>query len=84
MTKHILFLAVSATLGVTANSFFQFKLLLLILLFFVFLYVRFNGNSKTLFVHFMTLMLFYAAAYSSDVGMKRCIPEKKKVFRLPL
>ncbi len=82
MTKHILFLAVSATLGVTANSFFQFKLLLFILLFFVFLYVRFNGNSKTLFVHFMTLMLFYAAAYSSDNWHETVYTGKEKSVQI--
>lgn len=66
MTKHLLFLAVSATLGVTANSFFQIQLFLLIILFFIFLYIRFNGKSKILLVHLINLLLFYATAYASD------------------
>ncbi len=66
MTKHLLFLAVSATLGVTANSFFQIPLFLLIILFFVFLYIRFNGKRKILLVHLINLLLFYATAYASD------------------
>ena len=67
MTKHILFLAVSATLGVTANSFFSFTLSLLIFLFFIFLYIRFKGQGKILFVHLLILMLFYTAAYTSEL-----------------
>lgn len=67
MTKHILFLAVSATLGVTANSFFSFTLFLLILLFVIFLYIRFKGKGKILLMHFLSFLLFYTAAYTSEL-----------------
>ena len=82
MTKHLLFLAVSATLGVTANSFFQIKLFLLILLFFVFLYIRFNGKSKILLVHLINLLLFYAAAYTSDILHETVYTGTEKSFQI--
>lgn len=82
MTKHILFLAVSATLGVTANSFFQIKLFLLIFLFFVFLYVRFNGNGKILLINLINLLLFYTVAYSSDMMHKTVYSGTEKSFQI--
>lgn len=82
MTKHILFLAVSATLGVTANSFFQIKLFLLIFLFFVFLYIRFNGNGKILLVNLINLLLFYTLAYSSDMMHKSVYSGTEKSFQI--
>ncbi|MFB5283793.1 DNA internalization-related competence protein ComEC/Rec2 [Peribacillus sp. Hz7] len=67
MPTHILFLAVSATLGVAAHSSFQVKFILYILLFFCFLYYRFNGQLNILLMNGVTLLVFYMAAYLSDV-----------------
>lgn len=80
MTKHILFLAVSASLGVAANSSFQIKLFLIILLFFGFLFYRFNGNGKVLVLHLMNLMLFYAVAYVSDIRHETIYTGEEKSF----
>lgn len=67
MTKHILFLAVSASLGVAANSSLQMKLILLMILFFVFLYYRFNGNRKIMILHILNFLLFFTATYVSNL-----------------
>lgn len=67
MPTHILFLAVSATLGVAAHSSFQVNFILYILLFFCFLCYRFNGQLNILLMSGVTLLVFYMAAYLSDV-----------------
>lgn len=67
MSKHILFGAVSATFGVAAHSSFTIKLLFLILLFFGFLYYRFNGKSLILLLHVLMISLFYMATYFSEL-----------------
>ena len=67
MTKHILFLAISATLGVAAYSSFSITTLILIILFLSFLYVHFNGNTKMVLVNLVNLLLFATMAYVSEL-----------------
>ncbi len=67
MTKHILFLAISATLGVAAYSSFSITTLILIILFLSFLYVHFNGNTKIVLVNLVNLLLFATVAYVSEL-----------------
>lgn len=82
MTRQILFLAVSATLGVTANSFFSAILFLLILLFFVFLFVRFKRNSKIVFLHLFNLLLFYTVAYFDELRNETGYTGKETDFQI--
>lgn len=82
MTKHILFLAVSASFGVVANSSFQIKLFLWIFLFFCLLFYRFNGNGTILLLNLTSLLLFYSAAYVSEWRHETNYAGEEKKFQI--
>ncbi|MGE7601153.1 DNA internalization-related competence protein ComEC/Rec2 [Peribacillus sp. NPDC097675] len=67
MKRHLLFLAVSATLGVMAHSYFSLKLLICILFFFCFLYYWSGGKGKVLTLHVVTMGIFLGSASVTDI-----------------
>ena len=67
MTRHLLFLAVSATLGVMAHSYFSMKLLICILFFLCFLYYWSGGKGKVLILHVVIMGIFLGSASVNEI-----------------
>ncbi|MGE7905414.1 DNA internalization-related competence protein ComEC/Rec2 [Peribacillus sp. NPDC094092] len=66
MARHLILLAVSATFGVTAHSFFNVRLLIIILIFLCFLYFSVGLSVKALSFHLVIMGIFLGAASFSD------------------
>lgn len=66
MARHLILLAVSATFGVTAHSFFNVRLLIIILIFLCFLYFSVGLSVKALSFHLVIMGIFIGAASFSD------------------
>ncbi|WHY96020.1 DNA internalization-related competence protein ComEC/Rec2 [Peribacillus simplex] len=66
MARHLILLAVSATFGVTAHSFFNVRLLIIILTFFCFIYFSAGLSVKALSFHLVIMGIFLGAASFSD------------------
>jgi competence protein ComEC len=66
MAKRLILLAVSATFGVTAHSFFNVRLLIIILIFLCFLYFSVGLSVKALSFHLVIMEIFLGAAFFSD------------------
>ncbi|MFJ7857680.1 DNA internalization-related competence protein ComEC/Rec2 [Peribacillus sp. NPDC097206] len=70
MTRHLLFLAVSATLGVTAHSNLSMKLLICILFFLCFLFYWSGGKWKVLILHIVIMGIFISSASITEIRNK--------------
>lgn len=66
MARHLILLAVSATLGVTAHSLLNVRLLIIILIFLCFLYFSVGLSVKALSFHLVIMGIFLGAASFSD------------------
>lgn len=66
MARHLLLLAVSATFGVSAHSFLNVRLLIIIFIFLCFLYFSVGLSVKALSIHLMIMGIFLGAASFSD------------------
>ncbi|MBT2646015.1 DNA internalization-related competence protein ComEC/Rec2 [Bacillus sp. ISL-34] len=66
MARHLILLAVSATFGVTAHSFFNIRLLIIIVIFLCFLYFSVGLSVKALSFHLMIMGIFFGAASFTD------------------
>ena len=66
MARHLILLAVSATFGVTAHSFINVRLLIIILFFLCFLYFSLGLSMKALSFHLVIMGMFLGAASFSD------------------
>ncbi|MFF2497484.1 DNA internalization-related competence protein ComEC/Rec2 [Peribacillus sp. NPDC058075] len=66
MARHLILLAVSATFGVTAHSFINVRLLIIILIFLCFLYFSLGLSVKALSFHLVIMGMFLGAASFSD------------------
>ncbi|MCM3673293.1 hypothetical protein M3699_05265 [Peribacillus simplex] len=66
MARHLILLAVSATFGVTAHSYLNVKLLIIILIFLCFLYFPVGLSVKALSFHLVIMGIFLGAASFSD------------------
>ncbi|WP_144526670.1 DNA internalization-related competence protein ComEC/Rec2 [Peribacillus simplex] len=66
MARHLILLAVSATFGVTAHSFLNVRLLIIILIFLCFLYFSVGLSVKALSFHLVIMGIFIGAASFSD------------------
>ncbi|MGE1102444.1 DNA internalization-related competence protein ComEC/Rec2 [Peribacillus simplex] len=66
MARHLILLAVSATFGVTAHSFLNVRLLIIILIFLCFLYFSLGLSMKALSFHLVIMGIFIGAASFSD------------------
>ncbi|MFJ8067798.1 DNA internalization-related competence protein ComEC/Rec2 [Peribacillus sp. NPDC096447] len=70
MARHLILLAVSATFGVTAHSFFNVRLLIIILTFLCFLYFSGGLSVKALSFHLVIMGMFLGAASFTDYRNK--------------
>ncbi|MFB6803282.1 DNA internalization-related competence protein ComEC/Rec2 [Peribacillus butanolivorans] len=66
MARQLLFLAVSATFGVSAHSFFSVRLLIIFLIFLCFIYYSSAGKGKTLILHVVIMGIFLGSATASE------------------
>lgn len=66
MARHLLLLAFSATFGVSAHSFLNVRLLIIIFIFLCFLYFSVGLSVKALSIHLMIMGIFLGAASFSD------------------
>ncbi|MFJ9383153.1 DNA internalization-related competence protein ComEC/Rec2 [Peribacillus sp. NPDC101481] len=66
MARHLILLAVSATFGVTAHSFFYVRLLIIILIFLCLLYFLVGLSLKALSFHLVIMGMFLGAASFTD------------------
>ncbi|MFJ7681547.1 DNA internalization-related competence protein ComEC/Rec2 [Peribacillus butanolivorans] len=66
MARQLLFLAVSATFGVSAHSFFSVRLLIVFLIFLCFIYYSSAGEGKTLILHVVIMGIFLGSATASE------------------
>lgn len=67
MTRHLLLLAVSSTLGVTVHSYFSMKLLICILFFFCFLFYWSGGKGRVLILHVVIMGIFLGSASVTEM-----------------
>ncbi|CAH0139885.1 ComE operon protein 3 [Peribacillus sp. Bi96] len=66
MARHLLLLAISATFGVSAHSFFNVRFLIVILIFLCFLYYTVGLSVKALSLHLVVMAIFLGAATLAD------------------